>query len=1233
MKFKIDENQFQSQHTNKQTNKNEIKIKRSLIIFSKIRTVYKNMFLCPFLNRSRLPEGDATKNRTSSSETIKFTLATSAGYPYSNTQSHHHQQYEQQQPPQILQSHNQNRYPNPNPNPNSSPDPIIYHPSSIRSHTKQTNNYNYDRDANKLKQLHDTDHSQTFTLTTGFRYNSNNNNHNVDKSNNNLKNANRTHTEYDTTKTYRQQSVLQPSNSQTSSKPHAYVNDQKRDEQEQQRKKYLDFIVSDIQPQSFQVQSTTTRGSNTKPLSSSEKELVNAFVNSQSSLFIQSTPESHVISTLPNKQTESQPISAIHVPSARLPANDTYRFVLTAGLSSEKPRNSRNRTIDADYDQSSDRYPHASHAESENIPLYVRKPQSPNSISTSNAITPLKHEIIVPTTYSPLRNWKIQYLKKPTLPGSEVFNTVVDAVAPDDFKKSIFGQSNRTKSEKSASHSQPPTSKTLLKYSYTFDGDKDYDRAVKTSNRQPTKFPSLEFRERLNRTFDTTTSKPLVSPYASLQTILEDVKPTQYRPSLGSYSITFGKHNVQSASTTTTTTTPKTTTKTKTTTTPRPPASSSSSSQSSNFFRSYYIITAPPKNKTQNHIESTPKNSSPVSYTPYSSSSSTTPISITTGFPSISSTERPFEWTPISSSVYPTNPVNNVQILPEYERFRPMRPNERPNERPIERPNERPLISITERPIISITTSVPQSSNFENYIQHSSHSNPSFDDFPPYRTTTPISITTSTPQISQFPPYNGNSNSNYNGNSHGIPPSGFSPIPPNPSRDREHYRKVVRMRSKKKLNNSSGGLTPVILNPSSVHELNEDDPELEPMRNNNFMKALESVSLTEQKMEHSTARQRGKTSKPTKSSKHPSVYVGGGNYEETLIRPSNGKNVQFVVNDDDTLVKYTVMMDGAPKYFSNYRHVKDDDDDQDESVNHHSLSDYIKDSTKYAIVKDEEEQKSKQHATLGDYVKEGSNYATEVTEVTEDTDNILSHLVDDNDAETDEPISSSTELLPDQREKFRATVEMPEFNVPTESEIKARIKQLEYDAEKDVESEYRYETTTNIARKMSTDIDLTNETQERNQIDYESPTTTIRNLTYVPLTMYDPMTSTTIRTNDNANVMTSTQTRLTSSTTQKSSSSTNSVNSIPPRASRVNPAIKTSIAGTPTRRMNAHTTPGLRIHQQTTPIIKCIDAKCNEIPSRYKFTLRNETKTKTKTKIAHKPTSLLKICINLSNRI
>lgn len=940
-------------------------------------------------------------------------------------------------------------------------------------------------------------------------------------------------------------------------------------------------------------------------------------------MFIQSTPKSHLITTLPNKQQHE----TVRPVSARIPT----------GLSNDRP-NTRNQTNDdSDYDQVTDKYQqHATHAESENIPLYVRKPQSTNSYggASANSITPLKHEIIIPTTYSPLRNWKIQYLKKPVLPGSEVFNTVIDSVAPDDVKQLIFnsqsnnGNRNRTNSYETiasgSSHppSVTPTSKTVSKFSYTFDGDKDYERpqnTYKSQNRLPTKFPSLEFRERLNRTFDATTPKPLVSPFASLQTILEDVKPTQYRPSLGSYSITIGKNNIQRQPSTPTTTTT-------TTTTIRPPhlrlppqselppqlrqpQQPGQPPSSSSYFTSYYVIAPQPKNKTLNLYE-TQSSSSPSisSYPSQSQSPKTTPISITTNLPSVSSTQRPYEWTPIHQSS-----INNVQIHPNDERFRPIRPTQHP-------------ITFTENPIISITTSFPQKVNYENYYeqtsQHTGHLNPPIyptnEHFPPYQTTTPISITTSTSEIPGFPPNSGK-DAGVNGASTG----GFAPIQSNTPRD--HYRKVVRMRSKKKLTGAAGGLRPLILDPN-VQQLSEDDPELQAMKNNNFIKALEAASFNEQSVEQSTVHQRGKPTKPSKPIKYsrpqlrphhttrvPNIHF---NQEETLMKPTKDKKIQFMVDDDDSLVKYTILNDDEvqpTRYFSNYRQVKDENEEEHSSSssnsdNHHSLGDYIKE-TKYAVSEDqdeneneqqEKEQEPKEQATLRDYVRDGAKFGAEVPE---DMDEIIGQMTDTETSGSTDVISSSTELLPDQREKFRATVEMPEFNVPTESEIKARLKQLESEAEKDVESEYKYETTTNKAhRKISTDLDLTNETQERNQIDYEPPSSTdFRNLTYVPLTLFDDdvLTTSTLRTEDKMpNIMTSTQTRLTSSTTQKSYSSTNSI--VPPRASRVNPAIKSTISGTPTRRMNSHTTPGLRYQQQTAnPIMKCIDAKCNEIPSRY----------------------------------
>lgn len=1157
----------------------------------------RNIFLYSiFINRlrSRIPQRDDTKiNQTSSSEPIQYTLR--AGFPQiSNTQSQHSQQ-------QI-----NNRYPSPS-------TPIQTNP--INPNTNKRYNYNNNnRDANKFKTVHDSDHSQSIKLTTGFRLNSNSNYYdkNVDID---TDNSNRTvqNLENDTIKPFRPSYatktptniVMNHNHNQNNQNNNNNNNNRENDGQESPRKKYLDFIVSDTQPQSFQAPATTRAvNHNTKPLTASEKELVNAFVNSQKSLFIQSTPKSHVITTIPNKnqqQTESQPIQIFHPSPSPSPTsssskkqqkkNETVQFILTSDLSATTKHSNRNRTSDArehTTQKNRSKQHHTSQASSEIVPLYVRKPQS-------SSITPLKNEIIIPTTYSPLRNWKIQYLKKPVLPGSEVFNSVVDALAPNDFKEAIlsnqthstepqtkissttpkiiskfsykfqesnenkdkeynsviettkpdedflktttFGAKNRTKSIEYIPTIASSTSKIVSKFSYTFDGDKDYERHA-NSNRQPTKFPSIKFRERLNRTYDTTTSKPLVSPYASLQTILndehdvDDVKPTQYRPSYsvpsnGPYSVTIGK------------------TKEKTKNQIISSSTTAATIKAPSFVKnSYFIITNQPK-KSNLSTSTTTTASTPITNTQITySSTENKPISIAdnnnNNYSPISSPSAPYgDWTPISSPAY-----SNQQIQQNTNQYHIQQTTNDVFTNDVNR--FKPLQS-TEKPIIHITTVYPERTNHYESNFNSVHSpvsnyhntnNNNNNDYR-IRTTTPISITTSTTPIS-------------------ITTS--EPLFDGLNTPREHYRKVVRMRSKKKLVNNSGGFRPYILDPN-VQQLGEGDPEVDGLKDSGLLNIMETVLDNEENVEHTT--------KPIirkKPSKTPEVVLSLSTYR---TRP--GKLNQNLPPSDYSVVSslYTEPAETTPtKYYSNYRHVKNPNEDEEDDIESDGYN-------------------NNEHGghTLGDYIR---NHAS-IMEESNTGGDILSE---------NEPIASSTEneQQKQQREKFRATVEMPEFNVPTESEIKARLKQLEREAERDVENEEHYETTTNVARAFYTENDITNDTiQHRNHIDYEVSTNDYRNLTYVPLTMFDSSIPTT--TNNNLNSMTSTQTQLTS-TTQRSYSTTNSINSIPSRASRVNPAIKTTIAANPTRRMHANTSSALRFNHHTTPIMKCIDSKCNEIPSR-----------------------------------
>lgn len=167
------------------------------------------------------------------------------------------------------------------------------------------------------------------------------------------------------------------------------------------------------------------------------------------------------------------------------------------------------------------------------------------------------------------------------------------------------------------------------------------------------------------------------------------------------------------------------------------------------------------------------------------------------------------------------------------------------------------------------------------------------------------------------------------------------------------------------------------------------------------------------------------------------------------------------------------------------------------------------------------------------------------------------------------------------RPKFRATVEMPEFNVPTESEIK----QFLYNLDRAAPTEDSLELTTTMTTPTSTYSYIST---EPNAIYDEQITTT----TDASSSEYSLIT--------NAVPTTTTQTSTSTRTLSYPSSSTQlSINTLPPRASRVNPAIKTTIAATIPRRSNkANAAPP----SSATPL-KCSEntsnTKCNEIPLRY----------------------------------
>lgn len=190
--------------------------------------------------------------------------------------------------------------------------------------------------------------------------------------------------------------------------------------------------------------------------------------------------------------------------------------------------------------------------------------------------------------------------------------------------------------------------------------------------------------------------------------------------------------------------------------------------------------------------------------------------------------------------------------------------------------------------------------------------------------------------------------------------------------------------------------------------------------------------------------------------------------------------------------------------------------------------------------------------------------------------------------------SASFEPFETSTKKFRATVEMPEMNVPTEKELNAFVDEEVYDEE---ENDHQNP--------------LENDNRDVHEVDYayvDSTTTSTTTTTVAPSTKAKPHFNTTYSSTVYAtSTYPTTTSTLTSTTTESTQTSTaNPKSLIPPRASRVNSAIKTSInvAGLPRRSNSAS--------------IKCNDisanAKCNEIPSRYytKQLFQNPKKNKKK---------------------
>lgn len=181
-----------------------------------------------------------------------------------------------------------------------------------------------------------------------------------------------------------------------------------------------------------------------------------------------------------------------------------------------------------------------------------------------------------------------------------------------------------------------------------------------------------------------------------------------------------------------------------------------------------------------------------------------------------------------------------------------------------------------------------------------------------------------------------------------------------------------------------------------------------------------------------------------------------------------------------------------------------------------------------------------------------------------------------------EPFETSTK-------KFRATVEMPEMNVPTEKELNAYV---------DTDNEEVYDEEENDDHQNSSgslDI-IENVYRGEHEVDYVNRNRSLPSSTVAPSTFHKIQFNTTYSTISETSTSTSlpTTSTLTSTslrTTEKELTTTtaNPKSLIPPRTSRVNNAIKTSIVAGLPRRNSAS--------------IKCNDisanAKCNEIPSRY----------------------------------
>lgn len=279
-----------------------------------------------------------------------------------------------------------------------------------------------------------------------------------------------------------------------------------------QRKRILNFVVSDAQPQSFQPRpsttststtTTTTTTTTTQPPQYSEqlgRELgsKNAFVNRQASIKSYPTTTTNAPNVL---------ISGIHLPPNRLPKNENIKLVLTSGL-----RDVSNEEV---------KQPEVEQGTVEIIPLYIRE---------SNG-RPLVDATVEPTTYAPAKPFRS--VKRPAVQS----DTIVELDSQDgeesmtNIQKRPYEQSLETAADASTPAS---ASKLVSKFSYKYLDERNYRN--KPFINEPTPYftsRSNNFKEVLNKTYETsTTSKLFVSPYTSLRSILQDesVKSTSLRP-------------------------------------------------------------------------------------------------------------------------------------------------------------------------------------------------------------------------------------------------------------------------------------------------------------------------------------------------------------------------------------------------------------------------------------------------------------------------------------------------------------------------------------------------------------------------------------------------------------------------------------------------------------------------------------------------------------------------------